>query len=217
MAYSTILFDLDGTLTDSKEGIFNCLRHAFAQMDIPCPDDHVLRRFIGPPLPDSLARYCGLNEQQILQAMALFQTRYQDVGKFENTPAPGMLAMCQRLHEKGYIMGLASSKPEVMCVDICAKFGFTPYLDVVAGSSLEEHGTKADVIVSALERMGVTDRTTVLMIGDRKFDCHGATECGIDCVGVAFFGYAEEGELADAGALAVFDTAEDLETWIIER
>lgn len=219
MAYKTILLDLDGTLTDSKEGIYNCLRHAFTQMGISCPDETVLRRFIGPPLPDSLVRYCGMNEAQIDQAMELFRQRYTAVGKFENTPADGMLDLCQHLHEKGYQLALASSKPEMMCRDICEKFGFAAYLDVVAGAPLSEHSTKADVIMDALSRLGVQGNCldTVLMVGDRKFDVLGAKECGICSVGVEFFGYADENELQEAGALAIFDTAEALEQWTLEH
>lgn len=219
MAYQTILLDLDGTLTDSKDGIFKSLRHAFDQMGVPCPNEDVLRCFIGPPLPDSLSRYCGLQAEQIDTAMELFRARYNTLGKFENTPAPGMLDLCQRLRAQGYKLALASSKPEEMCRDICEKFGFSHHLHVVAGAPMSEHSTKAEVIMDALSRLGVQGDAldTVLMVGDRKFDVEGANECGIDCVGVEFFGYAAPNELLDAGAVAVFDTAEALETWILEH
>ncbi|WP_409967625.1 HAD hydrolase-like protein [Bengtsoniella intestinalis] len=160
-----------------------------------------------------------MNDGQIDQAMELFRERYTAIGKFENTPAPGMLTLCQHLHEQGYQLALASSKPEEMCRDICEKFGFTAYLDVVAGAPLSEHSTKAEVIMDALSRLGVQGNCldTVLMVGDRKFDVLGAKDCGIHSVGVEFFGYADENELMDAGALAVFDTAEAVEQWILEH
>lgn len=218
MAYKTILLDLDGTLTDSKDGIFKSLRHAFSEMGLPVPTDESLMCFIGPPLPESLRRYCNLDEVQIVQAMELFRQRYTSIGKYENTPTPGMLEMCQRLREAGYLLALASSKPEVMCCDICEKFGFTTYLHVVAGSSLEEHGTKADVIQDALNRLGVSpaDYGSVLMVGDREFDVLGAKQWGIDCAGVEFFDYAAKGELERSGAKVIVKSVAELEAWILQ-
>ena len=214
--YRYILFDLDGTLSDSKLGIFNCLISAFTQMGVPTPSEDVLRCFIGPPLPDSFREYCGFNEEQIKEGMELFRARYQAVGKFENTPTQGMLALCQELEKQGYIMSLASSKPENMCVEICEKYGFSKYLHQVVGSSLEEDWSKADVIGEAMKRLQLTkaDAKEILMVGDRKFDVLGAKEWGIDCVGVEFFGYAPAGELTEAGAVAVVQTVKQLGEFI---
>ena len=217
--YKYIFFDLDGTLTDSKEGIFNCLRYAFETLGDSVPEEAVLRKFIGPPLQDSLVRYCGYDAERTAEAIRLFRERYAPIGKFENAPAPGLAEVCFRLKERGYRLAVASSKPEVMCVPICEKFGFAPAMETITGSPPDVDWEKVDVVRETMRRMGLTeaDASEVLMVGDRKFDVLGAKQCGIDCVGVEFFGYAEPGELAEAGAVAVVSTAEALENFILNH
>lgn len=218
--YRYIFFDLDGTLTDSKEGIFNCARYALEKMGEPILPDEILKNFIGPPLHDSYIRYCGFSREKALEAVQLFRERYTTVGKFENAPAPGLLELCGRLKERGYEMALSSSKPEKMCVQICEKFGFAPFLTTIAGSPpTGDDWEKSDVIRETMRRLGLSDadKDSILMVGDRKFDVLGAKECGIDCVGVEFFGYAAPGELAEAGAVAVVRSAEELEAFILNH
>ena len=113
-------------------------------------------------------------------------------------------------------MALASSKPENLCVDICRHFGYTPSFSAVTGSPLHGDHSKADIIRETIRRLGLTDaeKPQILMVGDRKYDVAGAKECGIDCVGVEFFGYAAPGELAEAGAVAVVRSAAELEEFI---
>lgn len=215
--YHTILFDLDGTLTDSKEGILNSLRYAIEKLGDVVPDEATLTKFIGPPLQDSFADYCGYSPEKALRGIEVFRERYVPIGKFENKPAPGLPELCARLKEQGYVLALASSKPEELCVSICERFGFAPSLDVLVGSPPVGDWSKADVIREAFRRLELTDadKPTVLMVGDRKFDVLGAKECGVDCVGVEFFGYAAPGELEQAGAVAVVQTAEELERFIL--
>ena len=217
--YRTIFFDLDGTLTDSKEGILNCLRYAFGRMGKPVPPESTLIQFIGPPLQDSFMRFCGFTEEEAIQGIEMFRERYAPIGKFENAAAPGMAELCVRLKERGYVLALASSKPEEMCVPICEKFGFAPSMAVITGSPPGGDWEKADVIRETMRRLGLTeaDKSSILMVGDRKFDVLGARECGIDCVGVELFGYAAPGELAEAGAVAVVRTAEELEAFILSH
>lgn len=215
--YRYVFFDLDGTLTDSKEGILNCLRYAFEKLGEPVPPEETLLQFIGPPLQESFIRWCGFTPERAAEGLRLFQERYVPIGKFENAPAPGMAELCRRLKERGYVLALASSKPEAMCVPICERFGFAPFLDVIVGSAPGDDWEKEDVIREAMGRLGLTEaqRDEILMVGDRKFDVLGARACGIACVGVEFFGYAQPGELAQAGAVAVVRTAEELETYIL--
>lgn len=216
--YRYIFFDLDGTLTDSKEGIFNCIRYALEKMGETVPPESILVNFIGPPLHDSYMRFCGFSREKAMYAVELFRERYNTIGKFENAAAPGMAELCRRLKEHGYVLALSSSKPEGMCVQICEKFGFAPFLSTIAGSPpTGDDWEKADVIREAMRRLGLTDadKNSILMVGDRKFDVLGAKECGIDCVGVEFFGYAAPGELTDAGAIAVVRTADELEAFLL--
>ena len=217
--YRYLFLDLDGTLTDSKEGILNSLRYAFEKMGKPVPDEETLLQFIGPPLQDSYMRYCGFTPAQAEEGIRLFRERYVPIGKFENAAAPGMREFMIRMRERGYVLALASSKPEMMCRPICEKFGFTPLLSAITGSPPEEDWEKEDVIRETMRRLGLTEaqRREILMVGDRKFDVLGAKACGIDCVGVEFFGYADPGELEGAGALAVVQTAKELEAFILSR
>ncbi len=215
--YRYVFFDLDGTLTDSKEGILNCLRYAFEKLGEPVPSEETLLQFIGPPLQESFIRWCSFTPERAAEGLRLFRERYVPIGKFENAPAPGMAELCRRLKERGYVLALASSKPEAMCVPICERFGFAPFLDTIVGSAPGDDWEKEDVIREAMGRLGLTEaqRDEILMVGDRKFDVLGASACGIACVGVEFFGYAQPGELAQAGAVAVVRTAEELETYIL--
>lgn len=215
--YHYIFFDLDGTLTDSKEGVVNSVRYAAEKLGGPVPDDATLLKFIGPPLQDSFMEYCGYDLEKALEAIQVFRERYTPIGQFENRPGPGLVEMCRRLKERGYVLALASSKPEEMCVSICDRFGFTPSLAVTTGSPPVGDWSKQDVIRETMRRLGLTeaDKPSVLMVGDRKFDVLGAKACGIDCVGVEFFGYAAPGELAEAGAVAVVRSAEELERFIL--
>ena len=218
--YRYIFFDLDGTLTDSKEGLFNSIRYALEKLGAPQPDETTLLKFIGPPLVDSYMEHCGFSAQQALEAEKIFQERYIPVGIYENAPAEGCVELFAHLKERGYRLAVASSKPESMCREICRRFGFAPYLDDISGSPLVGNKvTKADVIRNAMTHLGLTeaDKNAILMIGDRKFDVLGAGECGIDCVGVEFFGYAEEGELEKAGAVAVVKTVAELENFILSH
>ena len=217
MQFQGAIFDLDGTLTDSKEGILNCLRYAFEKLGEPVPPEETLLQFIGPPLQESFIRWCGFTPERAAEGLRLFRERYVPIGKFENAPAPGMAELCRRLKERGYVLALASSKPEAMCVPICERFGFAPFLDTIVGSAPGDDWEKEDVIREAMGRLGLTEaqRDEILMVGDRKFDVLGARACGIACVGVEFFGYAQPGELAQAGAVAVVRTAEELETYIL--
>ena len=216
--YRYILFDLDGTLTDSKEGIINCFKYAIEKLGDPIPPEETLLSFIGPPLRLSFGSL-GYDEEKIELAIKTYRERYVPIGKFENTPVEGGVELCRSLREKGYRLAIASSKPRHMCVDICEKFGFAPYLEHIVGPMGDDSWTKADVIREACRLFGLrdSDMPDVLMIGDRMYDVEGAKECGIDCVGVEFFGYAAPGELMDAGAVAVVKTTDELEEYILSH
>ena len=196
-----ILFDLDGTLTDSREGIVNSVKYTIEKLGGTMPDAQTLLKFIGPPLQESFMEHCGYSREKAVEGVRVFREHYV------------------RLKAKGYTLALASSKPEELCVSICRRFGFTPFLSAVTGSPAGADWEKADVIREAMRRLRLTDadKPTVLMVGDRKYDVLGAQECGLACVGVEFFGYAAPGELAEAGAAAVVRTAEELEQFILNH
>ena len=211
-----LLFDLDGTLTDSREGIVKSVRYALEKLSLPIPPEETLLRFIGPPLEDSFQRCCGLTEAGAAEAVRLYRERYNPIGVYENLPAPGLAEYCRQWRAEGCRLALASSKPESLCVPICEKFGFTPSLAVVTGSPPVGDWSKADVIRETMRRLELTEahKPEILMVGDRKFDVEGAAECGLPCVGVEFFGYAGPGELQAAGAAAVVRTAAELDQYL---
>ena len=213
--YRYILFDLDGTLTDSREGILHCVRETIQGYGDPVPPEETLLRFIGPPLQDSFIRFCGYSPEKAAEAVERFRLLYEPVGQYENRAAPGMAEVMGRLKEVGRVLALASSKPENLCVSICARFGFTPHLTALVGSPPHGDWEKEDVVREAMRQLGVTDPSQALMVGDRKFDVLGARACGLDCAGVEFFGYAPPGELEEAGAVAVVKTPEELEAFIL--
>ena len=211
-----ILFDLDGTLTDSREGIVNSVRYALEKMGLPIPPEETLLRFIGPPLEDSFHEFCGLEGEQVQEAVRTYRERYNPIGVYENLPAPGLAGYCRKWKAEGFRLALASSKPEHLCEKVCQRFGFAESMEVIAGSQPGAGMTKADVIRACMQRMHLTeeDKAHTLMVGDRKFDVEGAAECGLPCVGVEFFGYAEPGELEAAGAVAVVQTAAELDEYL---
>ena len=215
--YHYILFDLDGTLTDSKEGIFKSIHYALDKLGLPVPGDDVLRKFVGPPLWESFMAHCGMTRQEAEQAVTVFRERYTVKGLFENAAVAGCPELLRRLKDKGYRLALASSKPQSHCLPILERFGYADSLDVVAGSEGGGDEDKAAVIRKALARLGVPQEEMhrVLMVGDRMYDVRGAKDCGVDCVGVEFCGYADDGELKNAGAVAVVGTVAELERFIL--
>lgn len=217
--YQYILFDLDGTLTDSREGVVGSVKYALRKMGKPIPSEKELNKFLGPPLQDMYQELCGFTPEEAERGIVFFRERYNTIGKFENAAAPGAPELLEELKKRGYVLALASSKPEDMCRAICERYGLAPWLDVISGSPPEEDWKKADVIRETLTRLGLTDagREQILMVGDRKYDVLGAAEFGMDCVGVEFFGYAEENELRDAGAVAVVQTVEQLREFILSH
>ena len=217
--YRYIFFDLDGTLTDSKEGVVRSARYAIEKMGFPQPDDDTMRLFVGPPLTDSFMEFCGMTAAQAEEAVEVYRERYVPIGIYENEAAPGAVELLKTLKARGYQTALASSKPEGMCRTVCDHFGFTPHLDVIIGATLHGECTKADVIRWAMGRLGLAaaDAGSILMVGDRKFDVLGAAECGIGCVGLSLFGYADPGELEEAGAIAIVKDLKELENYILNR
>lgn len=200
--YRILLFDLDGTLTDSEEGILNCVKHALTSAGRSIPDDDALRAFIGPPLLESFQTVCGMTYEDAETAVAVYRERYNIIGLFENRVYDGIPELLKKLKAAGYKLAVATSKPEAYTLRILEHFGILSCFDAVAGCSLDKEGeTKADMIRLAMKRLGLTDedKPYILMIGDRKHDILGARECGIDCAGV-LYGFAPEGELQEYGA-----------------
>ena len=202
-----IFFDLDGTLTDPGIGITNSVMYALQHYGIFVSDRSELYKFIGPPLIDSFQTYYGFSHEQAKEGVAFYREYFTDRGIFENEVYPGIPETLQRLKAAGKRLLVATSKPEPFAEQIMEHFGLADYFDVVAGAAFDETRTqKWEVIDYALDRIGVTDRKSVLMVGDREHDVLGAEKCGlVGCIGV-LYGYGSRSELEQAGAVAYAET-----------
>lgn len=202
-----ILFDLDGTLTDSGEGIINCAIVALEHFHLPIPSREELRVFVGPPLQESFLRF-GVPADRVDEAIAVYRSRYIPIGKFENIPYPGIRELLEALKAEGHKLYVATSKPETMSVEILEHFGLARYFDQICGASMDaSRSTKEAVIAYLLEQNGRADN--MVMVGDTKYDVIGAKKHGISTIGVAW-GYGEVADMLAAGAAAIAQTTEEL-------
>ena len=205
-----ILFDLDGTLTESAPGIINSIKHTYAHYGITDYDEAELHKFVGPPLIESFMRFCGFSQEKASEAVDIYREYFSSKGLFENAVYAGISECLEALKSAGFKLAVATSKPQVFCERILEHFGLAGYFEVVRGIPLDgEDMTKAQVIASALEAFGVTDKRKAVMVGDRDYDVKGAKENGILCVGV-LYGYGSREELEAAGACAICETVNDL-------
>lgn len=210
--YRAVLFDLDGTLTDSGPGIMNCVQYALEKIGRPEPDVQKLRVFVGPPMIRQFMDYAGIDEDEARQAVVYYRERYVPTGIFENSVYPGMSELLAFLKAKGYKVAVASSKPEFMVKTVLEHFELLQYFDELVGAAPDGSLTdKADVIREAMRRLGIPDerKKEVLMIGDTRYDVEGAGKAGVDCVAVAY-GYGEKRDLEAAAPLRIVDTVEEL-------
>ncbi len=215
--FDTILFDLDGTLTDSAEGIINSVKYAFAKMGIQQPDNNTLQKFIGPPLSASFKEYCNFDSTQIEQAIAYYREYFSVKGIFENRVYNGIPSVLESLKHKNKTLIVATSKPEVYAKRILLHFDIARYFDIIAGSTLtEERNTKAKVLEYAFTQGNITDKNKAVLIGDRKHDVIGAHDIGIKCIGV-LYGYGTSDELTEYGADYILETVKDIEKFFKDR
>ena len=198
--YDILLFDLDGTLSDSGPGIMHSVRYALAKFGITGESDDALRRFVGPPMIGSFMRYYGFDREKAVQALAYYREDYLAGAIYMNTPYEGMEDTLRQLTAKGKVLAVATGKPTVMAEDVLHHFGWRKYFRFIAGATLDEsRSEKKDIIEHAFAELGIRDKSRVLMVGDRDNDVNGARLAGIDCCGV-LYGYGSRSELKAAGA-----------------
>ena len=208
--YDTILFDLDGTLTDPGEGITNSVAYALKKYDIEVSDRSELYKFIGPPLKDSFMRYYSFSEEKAEQAIAYYREYFRDIGIFENRVYEGVEDMLRTLCDEGKKLVLATSKPEEFAVRILEHFDLKKYFNVVAGASMDSsRSKKGDVIAYAISLCEDFNKDTAVMIGDREHDVIGAKENSLKSIGV-LYGYGDENELKTAGADYIVSSPADI-------
>jgi phosphoglycolate phosphatase len=207
-----VLFDLDGTLTNPFEGITKCVQYALESFGIHEPELEKLTPFIGPPLIDSFMDFYNFTEEEATEAVKKYRERFSTVGLFENEPYEGIPEMLKELRKQGYILAVASSKPEVFVNRILEHFHMSQYFHVIVGSELDGSRTaKNEVIEEVFRRLQhkVEDYDVAMMVGDREYDVMGAKRWNMTSIGVTY-GFAFPGELERAGADYVVSTINDL-------
>ena len=213
--YKYLLFDLDGTLTDSAEGITNSVAYALEKFGIVTEDKSTLNVFVGPPLVDAFMNFYGFSEDDAHKAVAFYRERFRDIGIFENSVYDGIIELLERLSSDGFELIMATSKPEEFAKRIATHFDFEKYFSHIVGATFDgKISTKTDVINHALSRAGITDKSAVIMIGDRHHDMEGAAEVGVDSIGV-LYGYGDRAELEKANATYIAKTVNDIRKFLI--
>lgn len=210
MGYEYILFDLDGTLTDSAVGITNSVIYALKKNGIEVSDRTELYKFFGPPLCDSFEKYYGFSKEQAKTAVEYYREYYREKGIFENMVYDGLEDLLKILKDDRKILIVATSKFEVFAKQILEYFNISKYFTYIAGSDLD--GTrvkKGEVIKYAIESCNIIDLSRAIMIGDREHDIIGANEVGINSIGV-LYGYGDRNELEKAGADFIVDNVADI-------
>lgn len=207
MEQKAVLFDLDGTLTDSGEGIINCASLALRHFGLPVPSPEEMRVVVGPPLSESFLRF-GVRPEDVPEAVRVYRSRYATVGKFENFPYPGIHEALEKLSTEGYRLFVATSKPEATSKEILEHFQLSEFFEQICGASLDgSRSTKSEVIAYLLDKIGPISHA--VMVGDTEFDVLGAKAHGIPTIGVTW-GYGEIADLEKAGAAAIAKDMDEL-------
>ncbi|MBE5817134.1 MAG: HAD family hydrolase [Clostridiales bacterium] len=215
--YSTIFFDLDGTLTESAEGIINCVIYALKALEQPIPHSDILFKFIGPPLIDSFMNYCSMDKNLAEKAVIKYRERFSTVGLFENRLYDGISELLSLLSERGYTLVLATAKPEDYATRIIEHFDIIKHFTYIAGAQMNESRThKNEVIAYALSLIKEKDKSRIIMVGDRDNDILGAKDNGLDSLGV-LYGYGSRDELSSSGATYIIPSVSALKEFFIKE
>ena len=216
MAWNTILFDLDGTLTDPAEGITKAVEAALNHYGITVADRAALHKFIGPPLDESFPEFYGFDAARTAEATEVFRAYFDRQGWRENIPSPGVEDIPRAHRAAGKRLLVATSKPEVFALRIMEHFGLARYFDHICGAPMDnqEGAKKAAVIRDALRRAGVEDLSTAVMVGDRRHDIDGARQAGLEAVGV-LWGYGDLQELEASHPVHIVESFDGLKRVLI--
>ena len=208
--FKYLLFDLDGTLTDSQEGLFKSFQYALSAYGIDEQDPENLKRFIGPPAHYAFCEFYNFSEKDAICAVEVFRERFSTKGIYENKLYPGVFDMLKNLKEQGKIIALATAKPEHFAKIVIDYFDIAQFFDCVVGATMDNKDhSKVNIINKVLDNINA-DLNQSVMIGDRKFDIEAAKLCGIKTLG-AEYGYAPQGELVECGADFLVSSTKELE------
>ncbi len=217
MTIKTVLFDLDGTLTDSGPGIMNSVQYTLKKYGMETSDYNQLRVFVGPPLREQFQKYCNISEEESNLAVSYYREYYTEKGIFENRLYEGIPELLAALKKAGITILMATSKPEKYAKIIAEHFHIAQYFDYIGGSLMD--GTrvkKADVIEYVLEECKIEERSSAVMVGDRDYDIIGAKECRLQSMGV-LYGYGSRTELEDAGVDMIVNSPAEAADLILNK
>ncbi len=205
----TVLFDFDGTVVDSRRGIYTSIKYALDKMNKPFPDEKTLNLFLGPPIVNGFMMISDMTRDEAVEAVRLYREYYAPIGCLECDVYEGIPEVFASLKERGYALGIATSKPTAFTQKILESIGLDKYVDFLCGASMDgKLSEKADVVRVAMEKLSAKQDSTVL-IGDRHYDVTGAKENEIPCIGV-LWGFGDEDELSGAGAAYLVKNPKDL-------
>lgn len=214
--YEVVLFDLDGTLTDSKPGITKSVQYALDKMGIIENDLNKLAYFVGPPLKESFIKGYGFDEEEATRAVTFYREYYAEKGMLDNSVYDGIEDLLKNLKTCGKKLSVATSKPTVYSVSILEHFGLYQYFNMVVGSNLDGSRTvKAEVVETALLEYKAFDKGSIVMVGDKMHDIVGARKNGIDCIAVGY-GYGSDEELEEHKPTYKVDTVKELEKLLLD-
>ena len=214
--YSTVFFDLDGTLVDSGEGVRNSVEYALKKFGIEVENKDSLSCFIGPPLTVSFKTFYGFDDENADRGVAYYREYYKDKGIFEGYVYDGIEETLKRLKNAGKRVMVATSKPEEYAKRVLEKFGIAKYFDFIAGATMDEktRANKIEIMQYAFDSCGASPSDTI-MVGDRLFDIEGAKHFGMECIAV-LYGYGSKEEFERYGAEYIVETAKDVANLILK-
>lgn len=202
-----IFFDLDGTLTDSGEGIINCAAFALETLGLDVPDRVTMRCFVGPPLRDTFMKF-GVREDQTEEAIRIYRSRYLPIGKYENMPYPGVIELLERLRAAGHYLYVATSKPESTAMDVINHFDIAKYFTLICGATMDGSREEKSQVIAYLLSL-IDSPSQAIMVGDTAFDVTGAAAHGIPTIGVSW-GYGSVEDMERSGAIGIAHTMDEL-------
>ncbi len=209
--YDYVIFDFDGTVADTGEGILKSLQYSFEQMGREVPELSDLKKFIGPPIHYSFVTFYGVSENEVEQYIKKYRERYRKIGVYECFVYDSMVETLKTLRENGVKLGIASSKPIKLVYDVMEYLRLTEYFDAVVGTQFDDsnHPGKTDLVLQSMEKLEDSDKSRTLMVGDRFFDIDGAAGAGVDSVGVTY-GYGSREEFMEHNATYIVDSPKEI-------
>ena len=213
--YDIIAFDLDGTLTNPERGLIASFVYALGKMGVDYGEKNELKKFIGPPIYEEWQRCFGFTPEESSKALLIFREFYSVYGWWDNEIYPGVKEMLEKLKNSEKKIILATSKPEIFAKKILELFDISKYFDFIGGAATDKtRDKKSEVLEYSIKSVGVSDKSKVILVGDRVYDSEGAIACGIDSLGV-LYGHGSEEEVRSAGFTYIVNNVEDIANLLI--